>query len=716
MLRSAIDEGAVRRQGAGADPGEGSSGLASGGPRRVAADPAPALSRRRFLRASGLIAAAAALGGGANLGSIGRALAAAAWGSVLATFDGQPIHYNGADPSYAAGDSGYGPRWQALELVQRYCHAKQWTSSKKWPGVARPYQAFDAATAPIGFARHANGGATAPVPGDTLVFAKTTAWPTGHVALVSGVSATKITFVQQNVGTAAKASLPSAHSATGYRIDAGTKYPPVRGWLHHVAPGGYPAPLGERAVFTYYFYWYDTQTGTHVRAPDVLTDHPPATPTITFRGTAWHRKQIEDALYAGVDVLLPVYWVGGEHRFWAEPGVVNLARALEEVRLSGRTPPAVGMFYDTNSLQGLDLRTTAARDTHYAGVRFFFRAVPKRYWAKADGDRPVIWYYFSLPLGGYDSGFLADLSARFEAEFGVRPYIVLERDWVVRQPDLVGWDSTDAFGGVPTTFSARVADVGPGYDDRALVGHLPGYTGRVIDREDGELYRRGLTEAVLSGAPWLAIDTWNELHEATDVAETVEYGRQYLDITHEYSAYFKAGSLPAGRRIETPYADSTSVSTVLGASDVSRGLTLVPSTRDDESLHVPVVEAGQAGRRTVFVAPDAPEAYLYFHVDDGFYFNVPVPIRIDVTYFDEGFEPIRLDYDAAPAASDWNADTMYRLVDLAVRADTRQWKTANVTLRDARFCGHENLASDFRLTTFDGHPLTVSTVVVTKLG
>jgi len=671
------------------------------------------LSRRRFLRASGLIAAAAALGGGANLGTLGRALAAAAWGSVLATFDGQPIHYNGPDPAFAAGDSGYGPRWQALELVQRYCYAKRWTTAKKWPGIAKPYQAFEAATALIGFARHANGSATAPVPGDILVFAKTTAWPTGHVALVSGVSATKITFVQQNVGATAKASLPIARTATGYRIDSGTKYAPVRGWLHHVAPGGYPAPLGQRAVFTYYFYWYDTQTGTHVRAPDVLTDHPPASPTITFRGTAWHRKQIEDALHAGVDVILPVYWVGGEHRFWAEPGVVNLARALEEVRLSGRTPPALGMFYDTNSLQGLDLRTKAARDTLYAGVRFFFRAVPKRYWAKAGGDRPVIWFYASLPLAGYDSGFLAELSARFRAEFGVRPYIVLERDWVARQPDLVGWDATYGWGALPPAFSARVAEVGPGWDDRALVGHLPGYTGRVIDREDGELYRRGLTLAVMSGAPWLAIETWNELHEATEVAETVEYGRQYLDITHEYSAYFKAGTLPAGMRIETPFTDSTSVSTVLGATDTERGLALFPPWGD--GLHVAVVKAGVAGRRTVPMTPDSTTAYLYFQVDDGFYFNAPVPIRIDVAYFDEGLEPIGLDYDAAPAASDWNADTMYKPVDLAVRTDTRQWKTASVVIRDARYCGHQNVGSDFRLATFNGTPLTVSKVVVTKL-
>lgn len=699
----------MRRQGAAADPRQGSSGLASDDPCRVDADAARTLSRRRFLRASGLIATATFLGGSTSLGAVGRALAAAAWGSVLATFDGQPIHYNGTDPAFAAGDSGYGPRWQALELVQRYCYAKRWTTAKKWPGVAKPYQAFDAATAPIGFARHANGSATAPVPGDILVFAKATAWPTGHVALVSSVSATKVGFVQQNVGSAAKASLAIARTANGYRIDSGTKYPPVRGWLHHVAPGGYPAPLGERAVFTYYFYWYDTQTGTQTDAVDPLTDHPPASPPITFRGTAWHRRQIEDALYAGVDVLLPVYWAGSVPRFWAEPGVVNLARALEEVRLSGRTPPAVGMFYDTNSQRGLDLRTKAGRDTIWAGVRFFFRTVPKHYWAKADGDRPVIWFWTSDVLGGYDSGFLADLSARFEAEFGVRPYLVLERTWVASQPELVGWDATYGWGGGPSAYSARVAAVGPGYDER----QIPGRAGIYLPRENGAFYRRGLTEAVMSGAPWLAIETWNELYEATEVAETVEYGRQYLDITREYSAYFKAGSLPAGMRIETPWSDSRSVSTTLGATDTDSGLALAPSGGDGR--HAAVVKTGIPGRQTVPMTPDSVFAYLYFWVDDGFYFNAPVPIRIDVTYYDEGTPSLLLQYDAAPAASDWEVDAMYRLVEVGALSDTRQWKTASVELRDARFCNHQNSGGDFRLLAPEGHPLTVSKVVVTKL-
>ena len=124
------------------------------------------LSRRRFLQASGVVAASAALGSVASLGSLGRLLAAATWGAVLTTFDGQPVHYNGVVPSYARGDSGFGPRWQALELIQRYCFAKHWTGAKHWPGVVMPYQVFDADKAPAGLIRHGYRVRGSPRPDD----------------------------------------------------------------------------------------------------------------------------------------------------------------------------------------------------------------------------------------------------------------------------------------------------------------------------------------------------------------------------------------------------------------------------------------------------------------------------------------------------------------------------------------------------------------------
>ena len=526
------------------------------------------------------------------------------------------------------------------------------------------------------------------------------------------------------VATAGEATLQPTPFATPLGTSAAVPATasPVLASPPDASPAPYPAPLRPRATFTYYFYWYDDETGLHLgpHGPatiweDPLTERPVPEPSTTWRGTAWHAKQLTDMAYAGIDVALPVFWGDTEQELWPRPGVANLARALERVRVAGTTPPAVGMFYDTISRQGLDVRTKAGRDAIYDDVRYFFTTIPRPYWALARGSRPIIWFYYALALGGYDSGFLADLRARFARDFGTQPYIVVERDWLDLQPDLTGYDDTYRFNGpTPQSWTATVASVSPGFDNRWIVG--PDHT--VVPREGGAFYARGLSEAIECGTPWLAVETWSEFHEATEVAETVEYGRQYLDITRRYVAWFKAGALPAGMRIESPYADSPSVSAKLGAADGTRGLTLAPSRED--GLHVAVVEAGRAGRRTVFrsadaTSADATAAYLYFRVDDGFYFNRPHGVRIDVTYFDQGTAPIYLDYDAAPCASAWSAETMYKPVLLARPADTKKWKTASIVLRDATFTGHQNLASDFRLVAQFGHPLSVGEVDVTKL-
>ncbi len=189
------------------------------------------------------------------------ARAAPAWGAILTTFNGQAVHYNGEDPDKVSGDSGYGFRWQCVELIQRYYYTAGWSDKKRW-GVGSAYQLFDPGVAPTGTVRHANGQPYLPEAGDVLVFAKTNAWPQGHAALVVGVSGGRITFVQQNVGTTARDSLGiSGTRSTGYRIDTtrrspgGVLYPAVRGWLHHLpqAPAGptmvqVPASAGAGAV------------------------------------------------------------------------------------------------------------------------------------------------------------------------------------------------------------------------------------------------------------------------------------------------------------------------------------------------------------------------------------------------------------------------------------------------------------------------------------
>ena len=124
--------------------------------------------------------------------------------------------------------------------------------------------------------------------------------------------------------------------------------------------------------------------------------------------------------------------------------------------------------------------------------------------------------------------------ARFRTEFGVRPYIVRATGWdcpnttsgcahPIRTDASYVWGT--AQDGMQLT--PLVASAGPGYDERQIAGRR----GIHVSRDGGAYYRDNLTAAVQSGRPFVAIETWNEIHEASGIGETVEYGRQYIDLT-----------------------------------------------------------------------------------------------------------------------------------------------------------------------------------------
>ena len=53
----------------------------------------------------------------------------------------------------------------------------------------------------------------------------------------------------------------------------------------------------ERIVGTYYFYWYDVETKSHVidyDGTDALTTHPPTLENFSYKSVAWHKKQLRD--------------------------------------------------------------------------------------------------------------------------------------------------------------------------------------------------------------------------------------------------------------------------------------------------------------------------------------------------------------------------------------------------------------------------------------
>ena len=65
----------------------------------------------------------------------------------------------------------------------------------------------------------------------------------------------------------------------------------------------------------------------------------------------------------------------------------------------------------------------------------------------------------------------------------------------------------------------------------------------VVDRENGAFYERQwkrlLSYSLKRRANVVLVETWNELHEGTEVCETTEFGRQYIELTAKYAKLFR---------------------------------------------------------------------------------------------------------------------------------------------------------------------------------
>jgi hypothetical protein len=75
----------------------------------------------------------------------------------------------------------------------------------------------------------------------------------------------------------------------------------------------------------------------------------------------------------------------------------------------------------------------------------------------------------------------------------------------------------------------------PGYDDTKI--RKPGLA---VKRYGGELYRVQWEQAVEADPHWVLITSFNEWHEGSEIEPSLEYKKQYLDITARYAKSFKA--------------------------------------------------------------------------------------------------------------------------------------------------------------------------------
>lgn len=153
-------------------------------------------------------------------------------GKTLAVYKGVAVKSNdkyqwGLNGGGSCGGRGdFGLQFQCVEYVKRfYYEALGITRALNWTGNAEDFffsadkdqvNPFGQVVNNKGLLAFSNGNATPPEPDDMLVFGSTD--KLGHIAIITSVTASEVTFVEQNWSITGTSTLPLSVSTTGYKI------------------------------------------------------------------------------------------------------------------------------------------------------------------------------------------------------------------------------------------------------------------------------------------------------------------------------------------------------------------------------------------------------------------------------------------------------------------------------------------------------------------
>ncbi|MGC9326463.1 MAG: DUF5010 domain-containing protein [Candidatus Hinthialibacter sp.] len=482
---------------------------------------------------------------------------------------------------------------------------------------------------------------------------------------------------------------------------------------------------------THYFYWYDYPDrhffDNAARTDDALQDHFPDAEFVSYNSIEWHAKQLADCEEAGIDFILPVYWGVVDNYFrrgvsFSVSGLGPLQTAIERRERAGLSSPKIGLFYDTSTLlpsvrgeqrtAKYDLRTAEGKDLFYRTIRDFFYQIHPRHWAAIDGH-PLVVLYSSGFAEAHDESAAVYVYEHFRQDFhGLRPYIIYDNSWNFRRDAATQWGA--ALNG-PHIFQ-HAAQIGPGYCDAAV----PGRRTPIRDRENGNFYRWSWNQVLNHDIHIVLLETWNEMHEGTDICESREYGRQYIQLTREYVDKWKRGEkgtesielqhpdlLPPPPSTEgSEYRDAASVRITLGQGGRSEGISLITSIEDG------VVENAEIGGIPCTRTIEANHTYMYFSIVDPFYYDQHQPVVLEYTVWDEGYNWQCLQYDSFDKSATLSG--AYKDAEHFTCHSSGEWKTYRIELDDARFVNRQNGGADFRFCVVGGR-LAVKDVIIKKL-
>lgn len=455
----------------------------------------------------------------------------------------------------------------------------------------------------------------------------------------------------------------------------------------------------DRIVGTHYFYWYDAETNAHIinrDGSDALTTHPASLDDFSYKSVRWHQRQLLDMEAAGIDVVLPVFWGApseqdpGARCHWSYTGLGPLVEAREGLLRDGHIPPRIGLFYDTSTLQHnhwglhIDLTTDYGRRWFHATIRDFYSMIPPGHWAMIDG-KPIVLLYSAAFARAHDQSCIDYVRQQFPKQFGGRvPWIAREVSWQVEADSAVAW------GGALGLKNVGVASLGPGYDHSAVPGRKP----LIIDREGGRFYEENWRRFLHRPSRFVMVETWNEFHEGTDVAESREYGRQFIELTRKFSDMFQAGIVP--EHPKGRYTGMRAVSVTLGETNREDGLRQLDAP---DGATAPATAGGRRGRTPK--ATGHGGRYLYFTVDDTFKWAREMEAVLEIDYLAARRGGFHVEFDGSDPKAPF-AGAYTHAPDAVTFDGSNSWRTARIKLPRARFLHGQNLGADFRLAIDSG--------------
>ncbi|HEX6812737.1 MAG TPA: hypothetical protein VF384_14010 [Planctomycetota bacterium] len=465
----------------------------------------------------------------------------------------------------------------------------------------------------------------------------------------------------------------------------------------------------QPTVATHYFYWYHWPTEHFdepgAPGPEGHCRHFVHPQKVSYLSVDWHAENFAQMAEAGIDAALPVYWgaPGAYDRpnlAFSRNGLPPMVEALDRLAKDGAKAPRLGLFYDTSTLANdtrgapppggrADLTTEAGRDLFCTTVTDYFAAIPQRHWARHRGGALVV-LYVSAFAGKRDGQLGNVLRDRFRGRFpGEACCLVADASW-----GSIGQDLTTSWGAAlfGPQLHRGTAQIGPGYDDRAV----PGRRTPLREREDGAYYEHSWQRAIAHQPELVLLETWNEMHEGTELCPTREAGRRYLELTKTWIGRLRSGE-DGGPLITLRWPEPRALPDLSWGGEAKGAGEVAVDYAANTRAGLREVSCGdglfrvEAGALAPIPVGAGLGNYLYFQVSDHFAHDTEGDFELVVRRTPT---PARIEFDS------W--DTSAVLQGAYTRCQPTQSRTdgelvvEKYLLTRARFANRQNAGADFR--------------------